>query len=261
MALQFTSGVSAMPVSTIAVSGASQALVAGIAYDITLTANCVLQLSGGVAGQVAQTLIRLRQGAGGPYAATWPSNALVANGQPPVLTQAQGRVDAFLVETWDASATVLVLPVGMNAQVVPAPPPPPPNLLQSPNDFTATVWTKGVATVLTPAAGTTPDGTAATRFQSPGASNGGIYQGVTAARSTLSCRMWAKSNTGVAQTAYTYDNGAHADHAIAIPVDWALVTFPVQDGSPTQYFNLYAAAATGPVDMLLAAAQMRLSYP
>ena len=65
-----------VPVTTVPVSGAAQSLAfpasGSAAYDLTLTANCTITLSGGTAGQQQTITLYLRQDAAAGHTPTLP---------------------------------------------------------------------------------------------------------------------------------------------------------------------------------------------
>ena len=98
-----------VPVTTIAASGASQALAAAAAgdraFDITLTANCALSLSGGVAGQQQAITVYLRQSGAGGFQPALPPGVRWPGGTAPTPNSAAGVIDVFRFATPDAGAT------------------------------------------------------------------------------------------------------------------------------------------------------------
>ena len=97
------------PVITVSASGAAQALTVPAqgdrAYDIVLTANCALSLTGGSAG-VAQTVhLWLRQAGGGGFTPALPAGVKWPVGGPPVPGTAAGQIDVYKFTTLDGGAT------------------------------------------------------------------------------------------------------------------------------------------------------------
>ncbi len=100
---------SAIVVTTIAASGASQTLTApasgSVAYDVTLTANCTLSLAGGAGGQMQSITIFLRQDGPAGRVPILPAGVRWAGGVVPVPNSAAGGIDVFVFTTPDAGAT------------------------------------------------------------------------------------------------------------------------------------------------------------
>ena len=101
----------AVPVTSVSSSGASQALSfpanGNVAYDITLTADCALTLSGGVSGQMQQITVLLRQDGAAGHTPTPPSGINWRSGAPPTPNTAPGRFDLWTLATLDGGTTVL----------------------------------------------------------------------------------------------------------------------------------------------------------
>ena len=104
-------GSSSTPVTTIASSGASQALAfpasGSACYDVTLTANCTFTLTGGTAGQYQRVTLILRQDATAGRVATLPSGVKWTSGVTPTPNTVAGKIDVFYFHTPDAGTTVL----------------------------------------------------------------------------------------------------------------------------------------------------------
>jgi hypothetical protein len=98
-----------VPVTTVAASGASQALTFATSgskcYDITLTANCAITLTGGTAGQLQTITLILRQSGGGGFTPTLPAGVEWPGGQAPSPNTVSGKIDVFYLSTPDASTT------------------------------------------------------------------------------------------------------------------------------------------------------------
>lgn len=104
-------GASTVPVTVIAASGASQALTfasdgTNKCYDITLTANCALTISGGVSGKYQTVSLILRQGGSAGFVPTLPANAKWPGGQTPTPNTQAGKFDLFIFSTPDACVTL-----------------------------------------------------------------------------------------------------------------------------------------------------------
>ncbi len=100
-----------VPVTTVAASGAAQTLTfpasGNAAYDLTLTANCALSLSGGTAGQLQALTLILRQDATAGRLPALPASVKWPGGTAPTPNTAAGGIDVFTFTTPDARATVL----------------------------------------------------------------------------------------------------------------------------------------------------------
>lgn len=106
-----TPGAGITPVTKIPASEAVQGLAfpasGSAAYDITLTANCTLALSGGAAGTLQTITLILRQGGSGGFVSTLPAGILWANGTPPTPDTTAGHIAVITLSTDDAGTTIL----------------------------------------------------------------------------------------------------------------------------------------------------------
>jgi hypothetical protein len=97
-------------VTTIASSGASRSIgfssSGNAAYDITLTANCAITLSGGTAGQYQYLTLVLRQSGSGGFTPGLPAGIRWPGGIAPVPNTIAGKIDVFTFSTSDGGATV-----------------------------------------------------------------------------------------------------------------------------------------------------------
>lgn len=104
-------GSTTVPVTTIAASGSSRALAfpasGNAAYDITLTANCAVTLTGGTAGQYQTITLVLRQDATAGRTPTLPDGVKWPGGTAPTPNTTAGNIDVFTFSTPDARATVI----------------------------------------------------------------------------------------------------------------------------------------------------------
>ena len=95
------------PVTTIAASGTSQAVAFAAsgnnAYDITLSANCTISLSGGVFQHL--TLVLRQPASGATYSVTLPG-AKYAGGTAPAVSTTNGQVSVITYATPDGGATI-----------------------------------------------------------------------------------------------------------------------------------------------------------
>lgn len=98
-------------VIVVAASGATQTLAfpsfGNAIYDLTLTANCTLTLTGGAAGQAQTITLFVRQDATAGRVLTLPAGVKWPNGTAPTPNTASGGVDVFTFTTPDARATVI----------------------------------------------------------------------------------------------------------------------------------------------------------
>lgn len=74
-------------------------------YDITLTQNCTISLSGATNGIYQTLTLIIRQGAGGGFTPTLPTNINWPNNTPPVLNTTIGVADLFKFATPDGGNT------------------------------------------------------------------------------------------------------------------------------------------------------------
>lgn len=99
------------PVTTIATSGASQALAfpatGNAAFDVTLTANCAITFTGGTAGQLQTITLILRQSGSGGFIPTFPAGVKWPSGTPPIPNTTLGKLDVITIQTPDAGATLI----------------------------------------------------------------------------------------------------------------------------------------------------------
>jgi len=97
------------PVTTIVSSGSTQALIfpsaANAAYDITLTANCTVTLSGGTTGQYQIVTLIARAGNGG-YSLNLPTNIRWSGGVSPTPSNVANTINVFTFSTSDGGTTI-----------------------------------------------------------------------------------------------------------------------------------------------------------
>lgn len=98
-----------VPVIIVAASGAAQTVTfdpTGInnCYEITLTAACVITLTGGVSGKYQTLTLILRQSGAGGFEPTIPT-ALWPGSVAPTPNLVTGKVDVFTYATPDAGTT------------------------------------------------------------------------------------------------------------------------------------------------------------
>lgn len=111
--LRTTGGAGA--VTTIAASGTHKSLMVGGAntFDITLTANCTLALTGAaLSGSESSILLILRQDSTGSRTVTWPGSVTWASGSAPTLSTTASTVDFIVLETVDGGTVWFGFPVG-----------------------------------------------------------------------------------------------------------------------------------------------------
>lgn len=94
---------------TVAASGATETvdLAAARTYDVTLTANCAVSLTGAVTAEAWAVSILLRQDGTGGRTVTWTDTIGWAGGSAPVLQTAGGSVDIVTLLTVDGGTTWL----------------------------------------------------------------------------------------------------------------------------------------------------------
>ena len=101
----------APPVTTVSTSGSSQSISfpssGNAAYDITLTANCAITLTGGTSGQYQSVTLILRQNSTAGWTPTLPSGVKWSGGTTPTPNTQAGKIDVFTFSTPDAGTTVL----------------------------------------------------------------------------------------------------------------------------------------------------------
>lgn len=104
-------GAVATSLNLVPASGASQALAfaasGDTAYDITLTADCVLTLAGGAAGQLQKVVLVLRQDGIGGHVPALPAGVRWNGGTPPAANTAADQIDVYMFQTPDAGVTIL----------------------------------------------------------------------------------------------------------------------------------------------------------
>lgn len=99
-----------VPVKTIAAAGVTQALAfpstGSSAFDLTLSANLTLTLSGGVAGQLQELTLVLRQPTTGtPFMISLPNSVNWAGGSAPTVGSTLGSITVITFATSDGGAT------------------------------------------------------------------------------------------------------------------------------------------------------------
>lgn len=102
-------------VTTISASGAAQTLMIGGAntFDVTLTANCTLALTGAAAsGSESSILLILRQDGTGSRLVTWPGSVTWPGGSAPTLSTTPSTADFVVLETVDGGSTWFGFPTG-----------------------------------------------------------------------------------------------------------------------------------------------------
>lgn len=93
---------------TVAASGASQAVNYSTAdvWDVTLTADCTITLTGFTAAAPDFLTLILRQDATGGRLVTWPTITWIGSGIPPTLQTAPGSIDSVVLFSFDGGTTV-----------------------------------------------------------------------------------------------------------------------------------------------------------
>lgn len=105
-------------VTTIAASGSAQTLMVGGAntFDITLTANCTISLTGAaLSGSESSILLILRQDGSGNRTVTWPGSVTWASGSAPTLSTTASAVNFVVLETIDGGSVWFGFPVGSSS--------------------------------------------------------------------------------------------------------------------------------------------------
>ena len=105
-----TAGIGIRPVTVIAASGATQTLAFAAsgdsAYDITLTANCAITITGGTVGQCQQLTLYLRQSGAGGFAPSFTQTIGWPGGTAPTFNTTAGKFDALKINTPDGGVTL-----------------------------------------------------------------------------------------------------------------------------------------------------------
>jgi hypothetical protein len=98
------------PVTTVGSATASQALVFATSgnncYDITLTQNCTITLTGGTTGQYQQCVLIIRQNSTAGWTPTLPSGVKWSGGVAPTPNTTAGKIDLFTFSTSDGGVTL-----------------------------------------------------------------------------------------------------------------------------------------------------------
>lgn len=109
MTASFASGSGRTPLRTVAASGAAQSLVAPshgeVAYQVTLTANCIFTPSGGSVGEACSILLRLFEDASANHTATLAGNVTWGGQVPPSLNLSMLKHDLIQLITFDGGVT------------------------------------------------------------------------------------------------------------------------------------------------------------
>jgi hypothetical protein len=84
---------------TVGAAGATETIDVSAArtYDVTLTADCTLSLTGAVDNEAWFVTLMLRQDGTGGWEATWPVEVVWPGGSPPVLSAVPGAIDVFVL--------------------------------------------------------------------------------------------------------------------------------------------------------------------
>ena len=99
---------------TVAATGATETVDVSVArtYDLTLTANCTLTLSGAVTAEAWYLTLILRQDGVGSRTVTWPGPVVWPGGVTPTLSTAADSVDVFTLFTLDGGTVWFGFPTG-----------------------------------------------------------------------------------------------------------------------------------------------------
>lgn len=94
---------------SVAATGATETVDVSVArtYDLTLTADCTLTLSGAVTAEAWYLTLLLRQDGTGGRLVTWPGSVVWASGSAPTLSTVAGDVDVVSLVTVDGGTTWL----------------------------------------------------------------------------------------------------------------------------------------------------------
>lgn len=103
-------GSSSVPVTTVATSGSAQTISfpssGSSAYDITLTANCTITLTGGTASQYQTVTLIMRQNSTAGWLPTLPTGIHWPGGIAPTPNTTAGKIDVFTLTTSDGGTTI-----------------------------------------------------------------------------------------------------------------------------------------------------------
>jgi len=99
---------------TVAATGATETVDVSVArtYDLTLTANCTLTLTGAVNAEAWYVSLLLRQDGTGSRTMTWPGSVVWPGGVTPTLSTAAASVDVFTLFTLDGGTVWFGFPTG-----------------------------------------------------------------------------------------------------------------------------------------------------
>ena len=108
--LNAAGGGGVVPVTTVASSASSQTIAfpasGSATYDITLTANCAISLSGGTLGQLQTITLILRQDSTAGRTPALPAGVRWPGGVAPTPNTIAGKIDVFTLSTPDGGTTV-----------------------------------------------------------------------------------------------------------------------------------------------------------
>lgn len=92
---------------TVSASGAAETIDVSVAraYDVTLTDDCSLSLTGGVFGERWEVQLFLRQDPIGGRTVNWPASVVWGDGGPPTLSTTPSELDIVELVTLDAGVT------------------------------------------------------------------------------------------------------------------------------------------------------------
>ncbi len=99
----------------VAATGASETVDCSVArtYDLTLTADCTLTLTGAVTGEAHYVTLLLRQDGTGGRLVTWPGSVeWTGDGSPPTLATDPDALDVVVLLSEDGGTTWLGFPAG-----------------------------------------------------------------------------------------------------------------------------------------------------
>lgn len=114
------SGANDTSLVTVSAAGATETIDVSVArtYDVTLTADCTLTLTGAVTAEAWFVTILLRQDGTGGWVVTWPGSVVWAGGSAPTLSTTPGDVDTVTLVTVDGGTVWLGYPVGVAGEPI-----------------------------------------------------------------------------------------------------------------------------------------------
>lgn len=108
---------SSVSVSTVASSGIAQTVTSNNAYDITLTGNCAITITGGTVGTFCTIDVIATQDGTGGRVISWPSNVKFVNGQAPSVSTTMNSSAIYRLVTVDGGTTWLLTVLGSGVRL------------------------------------------------------------------------------------------------------------------------------------------------